>query len=70
MSVSEDIVKKVNALLEKEPRVNLHRAKVRTGFSDGILTLEGEVGNVAAKKVTLVLAAGVSGVINLLESEE
>jgi osmotically-inducible protein OsmY len=52
----------VHAALEREPRVNLHRHPIRIASADGTVTLEGEVADVAAKKVALELAASVSGV--------
>jgi osmotically-inducible protein OsmY len=52
----------VHAALEREPRVNLHRHPIRIASADGIVTLEGEVADVAAKKLALELAASVSGV--------
>jgi osmotically-inducible protein OsmY len=69
VSVEQEVVKKVRAAFEREPRINLHRYPVHVDFSDGILTLDGEVEHVAAKKVGLGLAAGmreVSGIIDRL----
>ena len=50
---------------------------MRIEFDDGVLTLEGEVERIAAKKKTLELAAAVPGVtrivdrvMNLLQVEE
>ncbi|HEV3009717.1 MAG TPA: BON domain-containing protein [Burkholderiales bacterium] len=52
----------VHAALEREPRVNIHRNPIRIGSVDGTVTLEGEVADVAAKKLALELAAAVHGV--------
>ena len=53
---------RVHAALEREPRVNLHRHPIRIASADGTVTLEGEVADVAAKKLALELAGSVSGV--------
>jgi osmotically-inducible protein OsmY len=53
---------RVHAALEREPRVNIHRHPIRVDSHDGAVTLEGEVGDLAAKKLALELAASVSGV--------
>lgn len=52
----------VHAALEREPRVNIHRHPIRIASADGVVTLEGEVADVAAKKLALELAASVNGV--------
>ena len=38
----------VHAALEREPRVNIHRHPIRIASADGVVTLEGEVADVAA----------------------
>src|SRR5688572_19676294 len=53
---------RVHAALEREPRVNIHRHPIRIASADGVVTLEGEVADVAAKKLALELAASVNGV--------
>lgn len=68
MDESEVIVR-IRAKLEQEPRINLHRAPVRLAFDHGDLVIEGEVESVAAKKRALELAAaerGVPGIIDRL----
>lgn len=68
MSFMETVLKQVRAALEREPRINLHRHPIRMELSeDGILTLEGEVGSVAAKKLALVLAGTVSGIRGMVD---
>lgn len=62
MSRSDEIVKEVRAALERETRINLHRNPVQISCRDGIVTLEGEVEQVAAKKLALEHAAAVEGV--------
>ncbi len=67
LSLDQEISKKVRAAFERERRINLHRYPVHIDFSDGILTLEGEMEHVAAKKIGLALAAGVRGVIGIVD---
>jgi osmotically-inducible protein OsmY len=52
----------VHAALEREPRINIHRHPIRIASADGTVTLEGEVADVAAKKLALELAGSVNGV--------
>jgi osmotically-inducible protein OsmY len=52
----------VQAKLERERRINLHRHPIRIVSNDGTVTLEGEVADVAAKKLALELAGAVQGV--------
>ena len=59
MTEKEQIIKAVRAAFEHEPRINLHKYPVEMDFKDGVLTLEGEVQNVAAKKLAMELAIAV-----------
>lgn len=67
MSAKDDIVKKIRAAFEHEPRINLHRHPICIDVSDGVVTLEGEIANVAAKKVALRLSAGLRGVRGIVD---
>jgi osmotically-inducible protein OsmY len=67
MPVQAEILKRAGAALEREPRVNLHRYPIRLGYSDGVVTLEGEVEDIAAKKLALKLAARVPGVAGVVD---
>lgn len=67
MITEERIVKEVLASLEREPRVDLHHFQIRVEFSEGVLTLEGETGSIAAKKLGLELAAAVPGVTGIVD---
>jgi len=57
----------VHAALEREPRINIHRHPLKIGAADGTVTLEGEVADVAAKKLALALAASVRGVRGVID---
>ena len=66
MSDKAQILKVVRAAFERKPRINLHKYPVRMDFSEGVLTLEGEVEDVAAKKLSLELAIAVPGVTGIV----
>jgi osmotically-inducible protein OsmY len=64
-----EVLDRVRATLASEPRLDLHAFPIELSYSDGTLTLEGEVGDVAAKKLALERAAalpGVSGIVDRL----
>jgi osmotically-inducible protein OsmY len=64
-----EVLDRVRAALASEPRLDLHEFPIRLGYADGTLTLEGEVGDVAAKKLALERAAAlpeVSGIVDRL----
>jgi osmotically-inducible protein OsmY len=63
----ERVLKEVRAAFEREPRINLHRYPVRMEFNDGVLTLEGEIEDIAAKKLGMELAAAVRGVSGIID---
>jgi osmotically-inducible protein OsmY len=67
MSKNDGVVKQVHRALEIEPRVNLHRHPITIDFIDGAALLEGEVGDVAAKKLALEIAARVDGVRGVID---
>ena len=64
---TDAVRKQVHAALEREHRFNLHRHPVKIESADGIVTLEGEVADVAAKRLALQLAASVQGVSNVVD---
>ena len=69
---AEEVVGTIQAALEREPRVNVHSHKIELSFADGIITLVGEVGGIAAKKLALEIAAApspVSGIVDRLRVE-
>jgi len=61
------ITRQVHALLERESRINLHRHPVAISNADGVVVLEGEVADVAAKKLALGAAASVAGVHGIVD---
>ncbi|BCS53355.1 BON domain-containing protein [Geobacter sp. SVR] len=64
---NQQTINTVLAALEREPSVNLHTYPLRLDFSEGVLTLEGEVEDIAAKKRTLLAGAGVAGVDRIVD---
>jgi osmotically-inducible protein OsmY len=66
---AEEVVGTIRAALERESRVSLHSQPIEVSFADGIVTISGEVGGIAAKKTALEIAAApspVSGVVDRL----
>jgi osmotically-inducible protein OsmY len=61
------VLKKVRAVFEHEQRINLHRYPIKMDFSEGVLTLEGEAENIAAKKLAMELAIVVPGVTGIVD---
>lgn len=67
MAVETRTVKEIRAALEKNTRINLHRYPISVAMQDGDLILEGEVEDIAAKKLTLVTAAETHGVQRVVD---
>jgi osmotically-inducible protein OsmY len=63
----KSMIKRVQALFEDEPRINLHRHPIRLVFAGEDLILEGEAENIAAKKLALELAASVPTVGRIVD---
>jgi osmotically-inducible protein OsmY len=53
--------------LRSEPRLDLHRYPIRMSLEEDTLVLEGEVENVAAKKLALERAAAVPGISSIVD---
>jgi osmotically-inducible protein OsmY len=67
MNPRDSMTRQVRAALEREPRINVHRFPLGIDAADGTVTLEGEVADVAAKKMALELAAAVPGVRGVVD---
>jgi osmotically-inducible protein OsmY len=61
------IVRQVQGALEHERRIDLHRFPIRIRVAEGAVVLEGEVENVAAKKLALELAGAVEGIRGVVD---
>lgn len=68
MQNGNSILKSVRALFEREPRIDLHRWPIRLDLTeDGVVILEGEFGDIAAKKLALEIAGAAPGVRGLID---
>ena len=67
MTVKEEVLKNLMAALERESKIDLHHHPIEADFNDGILTLEGAVKDIAAKKLTLEIGAAVSSVTGIVD---
>jgi osmotically-inducible protein OsmY len=68
MDSSHPILKQVRAALEHEPRVKLHTHPLVISLdAEGALVLDGELADIAAKKLALERAASVSGVSAIVD---
>jgi len=67
MKDKEHLISETAAALEREPYVNLHRFPVHFEYSDGVLTLEGNVEHIMAKKKALEVAAAIPGVTGIAD---
>lgn len=61
------VISRVQGLLEREPRINLHRHPIRIDVVEGAVVLEGDVEDIAAKKLALEYAAGIEGVRGVVD---
>lgn len=67
MMAQRTTVEAVRAALAAEARIGLARHPLAFSFGDGVLTIEGELPGVAAKKLALERAAGVPGVHHVVD---
>lgn len=67
MNPRESITRQIHGLLERERRINLHRFPINISNADGVATLEGEVGDIAAKKLAIELANSVTDVRGVVD---
>jgi osmotically-inducible protein OsmY len=64
---SADVLEKARASLRSEPRLDLHATPVALEFAEGVLTAEGEVSSVAAKKLALERLAALPEVTGIVD---
>lgn len=68
MDTREHVLSAVRSALASEPRIGTHAAAISVSLDlEGILTLEGEVSSIAAKKRALRRAAAVAGVSGVVD---
>lgn len=67
MSEIEAVIKEVMAALEREPKLEIHKYPIQVDFDGVVLTLEGRVKDIAAKKLALETGGAVPGVSGLVD---
>ena len=67
MSEKEAVIRDVMAALEREPKIDVHHYPMSVDFDSGILTLEGQVKDIAAKKLALELGGAVASVTGIVD---
>ena len=67
MSSDEEILKRVQAALETEPRIRLHQFPIRLDVAAGTVCLEGEVEDIAARRLALRVAREAAGSNELID---
>lgn len=63
-----DVSKQIRAAMEVDPRVDLHRFPIQVVKNGSGLRLEGEVENIAAKRVALRIAQRASGMEKVIDA--
>ena len=61
------VVERARDALRSEPHIDAHRTPISLAFDDGVMTVEGEVADVAAKKLALERVAALPEVIGILD---
>lgn len=67
MQRQSDVLNAIRGALSSEPKVREALGAIRLEFSEGVLTVEGEVPNVAVKKLALERAAAVPAVDGIVD---
>ncbi len=67
MSNNQNVIKAVQAAWEHEPRINLHTHPLTISYQNQVLTVEGEVQDIAAKKLCMELGIAVPGVAGIVD---
>lgn len=67
MQTRNAVLKRVQAAIEHETRIDLQARAIDMSFSDGVLTLAGEVPDIGTKKRALRAAAAVSEVSGIVD---
>lgn len=66
-TVTASVIDRIRSALRSEPRLDPHYDRIRVGFEDGVATLEGEVTDVAVKKLALEHTAALREVTGILD---
>lgn len=62
-----EVVKRVRAALEREPAINLHRHPLGVNVVDNLLLVQGEVEDIAAKRLALQIARTAPGIRDVVD---
>ncbi len=62
MTVNDTILREVRTALEHEPRIRTHHNAIHLAICDGALMVEGEVDNIAVKRVALEQVRSLNGI--------
>lgn len=62
-----EVLDRARTALRSEPRLDLHRTPVTLSFANGIMTAEGEVDNIAVKKLALERIAALPEVTGIVD---
>jgi osmotically-inducible protein OsmY len=63
----ENVITRIRAALEKDTRINLHHYPIEIAVQNGDVVLAGNVENITAKKLALLLASEVLGVQRIID---
>jgi osmotically-inducible protein OsmY len=67
-NVEAELVRRIQGAIEREPRINLHSFPIEVRLdAAGSLVVEGDVENIAAKKLALELAAGAASEAGIID---
>ena len=66
MTTGQEVLEAVRAALQSEPRIHAN-GHIHLGFTNGELTVEGEVDHIAGKKLALKAAARIPGVSRIID---
>ena len=61
------VLERARRALRSEPRIDLRRTPIDLAFADGVMTVQGEVDNVAAKKLALEHVAALPDVAGIID---
>lgn len=67
MNLDQDFADHVRRVLASEPRIHHAVGAIGLAYAQGALTMEGEVGRVAEKKIALETAARIPGVVGIVD---
>jgi len=67
MVTTSSVLDRARGALRSEPRIDMHRTPIDLVFANGVMTVEGEVDNIAAKKLALEHIAALPEVTGIVD---